>query len=165
MATAIFYGTNTGNCKEIAKTISTQLGKIETFNFDKTKVEKINEYDKIILGASTWGNGDLNDDWESVWDDFVKVDFSNKTVAIFGLGDQESYGDEFADAVGIVYEHLKDSGAKIIGFTSVDGYYHDSSRAQIDDKFVGLILDEDNQSELTEQRVKTWLESIKSEIL
>ena len=42
MATAIFYGTNTGNCKEIAKTISTQLGKIETFNFDKTKVEKIN---------------------------------------------------------------------------------------------------------------------------
>ncbi|WP_198305628.1 flavodoxin [Arcobacter vandammei] len=165
MATAIFFGSNTGNCEEIAKSISTQLGKIETFNLDKTKVEKMNEYDKIILGASTWGNGELNDDWESVWDDFQNIDFSNKTVALFGLGDQESYGDEFSDAIGLIYEHLNKTGAKIIGFTSTEGYYHDASKAQIDDKFVGLIIDEDNQSELTKQRVTNWVDNIKSEIL
>ncbi|OCL94268.1 flavodoxin [Arcobacter porcinus] len=165
MATAIFYGSNSGNCEDIAKNISNKLGKIDTFNLAKTKVEKMNEYDKIILGASTWGNGELNDDWEDAWNNFSKLDFSNKTIALFGLGDQESYGDEFADAIGIIYEQLKESNANIIGFTSIKGYYHDYSRAQVENDFVGLVIDEDNQSELTEDRVNQWIELIKSEIL
>lgn len=165
MSTAIFFGSNSGNCEDIAKRISKKLENIEIFDLSKVKIDKINNYDKLILGSSTWGDGELSDDWEDAWDDFKNLDLSNKTIALFGLGDQESYSDEFSDAIGIIYEYIKTTSAKIIGFTSSEGYYHDYSKAQIDDKFVGLIIDEDNQSDLTDTRVSNWTESIKSEIL
>lgn len=165
MATAIFFASSTGNSEEIASKISLELNKIEVFDLAGTKIEKINEYDKLILGGSTWGDGELNDDWEDVWSDFIKLDLSNKTIALFGLGDQESYSDEFCSAMGTIYEHIANSGAKIVGFTSVDGYYHDASKAQINDKFVGLVIDEDNQSELTDERIKTWVNEIREFIL
>jgi flavodoxin I len=165
MATAIFFASSTGNSEEIASKISAELNNIEIFDLAGTKIEKINEYDKLILGGSTWGDGELNDDWEDVWSDFIKLDLSNKTIALFGLGDQESYSDEFCSAMGIIYEQIVKSGAKIVGFTSTEGYYHDGSKAQINDKFVGLVIDEDNQSDLTDERIKTWVNEIKESIL
>jgi flavodoxin I len=165
MATAIFFASSTGNSEEIASKISSKLDGIEVFDLAGTKIEKINNYDKIILGGSTWGDGELNDDWEDAWADFCKLDLSSKTIALFGLGDQESYSDEFCSALGIIYEQVNSSGAKIIGFTSTQGYYHDASKAQIEDKFVGLILDEDNQSDLTDERIENWVNEIKENIL
>lgn len=165
MATAIFYATSTGNSQEIAHKIAKELGGIEVFDLSNVDVSKMDSYDKLILGGSTWGDGELNDDWEDIWADFCKLDLSSKTIALFGLGDQESYSDEFCSALGIIYEEVKRAGAKIIGFTSSKSYYHDSSKAQIDDEFVGLVIDEDNQSDLTDERIKKWVEQIKSEIL
>ena len=165
MATAIFFASSTGNSEEIANKISAALNDIQVFDLAGTKIEKINEYDKLILGSSTWGDGELNDDWEDAWGDFCKLDLSNKTIALFGLGDQESYSDEFCSALGIIYEQINKSGAKIVGFTSTEGYYHDASKAQIDDKFVGLIIDEDNQSDLTDERINNWVNEIKEDIL
>ncbi len=165
MSVAIFFASSTGNSEEIASKISTALNGIEVFDLSGTKIEKMNDYDKLILGSSTWGDGELNDDWEDVWSDFCKLDLSNKTIALFGLGDQESYSDEFCSAMGIIYEQIAKSGAKIIGFTSTDGYYHDSSKAQIDDKFVGLAIDEDNQSDFTDERINKWTNEIRENIL
>jgi flavodoxin I len=165
MATAIFFASSTGNSEEIANKISLELNKIEVFDLAGTKIDKMNEYDKLILGGSTWGDGELNDDWEDVWGNFSKLDLSNKTIALFGLGDQESYSDEFCSAMGIIYEQIASSGAKIIGFTSSDGYYHDASKAQLNNQFVGLAIDEDNQSDLTDKRIKDWANTIREEIL
>ncbi len=165
MATAIFFASSTGNSEEIANKISAELNNIEIFDLAGTKIEKINEYDKLILGGSTWGDGELNDDREDVWGNFCQLDLSNKTIALFGLGDQESYSDEFCSAMGIIYEQIVKSGAKIVGFTSTEGYYHDGSKAQINDKFVGLVIDEDNQSDLTDERIKIWVNEIKESIL
>ena len=165
MATAIFFASSTGNSEEISSKISSLLNNIEVFDLSETNVEKINDYDKIILGGSTWGDGELNDDWEDVWGDFCKLDFSSKTIALFGLGDQESYSDEFCSALGLIYEQVKSMNANVIGFTSSEGYYHDASKAQIDDKFVGLVIDEDNQSDLTDERIKNWVNEIKEDIL
>jgi len=165
MATAIFFASSTGNSEEIANKIASKLGDIEVFDLAGTKIDKINEYDILILGGSTWGDGELNDDWEDAWGDFCKLNLSNKTIALFGLGDQESYSDEFCSALGIIYEQVKSSGAKIVGLTSTEGYYHDGSKAQIENKFVGLVIDEDNQSDLTEERIENWINDIKSKIL
>lgn len=165
MATAIFFASSTGNSGDVAHKIASKLGNIEVFDLSGTKIDKINNYDKVILGGSTWGDGELNDDWEDVWGDFCKLDFSNKTVALFGLGDQESYSDEFSSALGTIYEQVNSAGANVVGFTSTEGYYHDGSKAQIDDKFVGLILDEDNQSDLTDERIENWINEIKAKIL
>ena len=165
MSTAIFFASSTGNSDEVASKISSALGEIEVFNLANTKVEKINEYDKVILGGSTWGDGELNDDWEDAWGDFCKLNLSNKTVALFGLGDQESYSDEFCSALGEIYNQVVSLGATVVGFTSTDGYHHDGSKAQVDNKFVGLAIDEDNQSELTDKRIEDWVKDIKEDIL
>ena len=165
MATAIFFASSTGNSEEIVNKISAELNNIEIFDLAGTKIEKINEFDKLILGGSTWGDGELNDDWEDVWGNFCKLDLANKTIALFGLGDQESYSDEFCSAMGIIYEQIVESGAKIVGFTSTEGYYHDGSKAQINDKFVGLVIDEDNQSDLTDKRINDWANDIRDNIL
>lgn len=165
MATAIFYTTSTGNASEIAEKIAEELGGIEVFDLGSTNVEEMNNYDKIILGGSTWGEGELNDDFDDIWDDFTEIDLSSKTIALFGLGDQEGYGDEFCNAMGIVYEHVSTTGATIVGATSTDGYEYDESRAEVDGKFVGLVIDEDNQDDLTEERISSWVEAIKADIL
>lgn len=165
MATAIFFASSTGNSAEIADKISKKLGDIEVFDLAGTSIDKMEEYDKLILGGSTWGDGELNDDWEDVWNDFSNINLSGKTVALFGLGDQESYDDEFCSALGTIYEQVESSGANIIGFTSVEGYTHSNSKAQIKNEFVGLVIDEDNQDDLTEERISNWVEKIKDDIL
>ena len=165
MATAIFFASTTGNSQEIANKISTALDGVKVFDLAGTKIEEMNNYNKLILGGSTWGDGELNDDWEDAWIDFCKLDLSNKTITLFGLGDQESYSYEFCSALGIIYEQLLSSKVNVIGFTSTEGYYHDASKAQIDSNFVGLILDEDNQSDLTDKRINNWVNEIKKDIL
>jgi flavodoxin I len=101
----------------------------------------------------------LQDDWE----DFIKVvasaDLSGKKVALFGVGDSSSYSDTFCDAIGKIYEVVKDR-ATVVGFTDAAGYSFDSSESVIDDKFVGLALDEDNESNLSGQRIDNWIKQL-----
>ncbi len=166
MATAIFYASSTGNTEDIAKKIAKELKGIEIFDIADTPVEKIKEFDKLILGTATWGEGELEDEWEDVMDEFGKIDLSGKTVALFGLGDQESYGDTYLDAMGIMYEKVLEMGAHVIGSLDIDSDFDfDNSRAVVNDKFVGLAIDEDNQEELSDKRIKIWINQIKNQIL
>lgn len=158
---AIFYATSTGNTEEVAKKIQEKLEGFDLVDISVDGVSKMRECDSIILGISTWGEGELQDDWEDCFGEIQKIDFQDKTVALFGLGDQESYGHEFVDALGIMYETLVEKNAKIIGQTSTDGYEYEFSKAEVDGKFVGLVLDEDNQEDLTDQRVENWCNEIK----
>lgn len=166
MATAIYYASSTGNTEKSAGRIRKNLTKdIKLVNITNDGFANIEQYDKIIFGCSTWGDGELQDDWSDKWNEFANANLQGKTVAIFGLGDQESYSDTFLDAMALVYEELEKKGAKIIGFTSTDDYTFDESKAVIDGKFVGLALDEDNQSDLSKDRIAAWCETIKEEIL
>lgn len=163
MAAAIFYASNTGNTADIANRISKRLGDIKVIDIADDGLNSISEYDNIILGTPTWGEGELQDDWLEIWDDFSDVDFSRKTVALFGLGDQDGYGDFYCDAMGIIYEKVISQGGNIIGSWEIDDeYFHESSLAVKDNKFVGLALDEDNQDELTDDRIEKWCEQIKA---
>jgi len=74
-----------------------------------------------------------------------------------------STSDNFADAVGELYDLFKAAGANMVGATSTDGYEHSNSKAMRDGKFVGLLCDEDNQYDLSEERAKAWVEQLKSE--
>jgi len=166
MATAIFYATSTGNTADIAEQISKKLGDIPFFDIADSGITSIDEYDKLIFGTCTWGDGELPDDWLDIFNDFSKIDFSNKTVALFGLGDQDGYGDNYLDAVGILYNKVFENGGKVVGSWEIgDEYYHENSLAIQGDKFVGLALDEDNQEDLTEDRISIWCEQIKGDIL
>lgn len=161
---AIFYASSTGNTEDVANKIKEKLENFELIDIASQGVSKVSECDSLIIGTPTWGEGDLQDDWEDSFDELQEIDFSNKTVALFGLGDQENYYDEFVNAMGTMYEALESKGANIIGFTSTQGYEYEESTAELDGKFVGLVLDEDNQPELTDERIANWISDIKTKL-
>ena len=156
----VFYGSTTGVTEEVANKISEKLDNADVYNI-AGNLEKMNDYDVIVMGTSTWGYGDLQDDWLGVLDDMPSLNLSGKKVAYFGTGDQSSFSDTFIDGIGIIHEKIKDSGVTLIGETETDGYTFDGSRGVEDGKFLGLAIDEVNQSDLTDERVEKWTEEIK----
>lgn len=156
----LFFGSDTGVTEDIVERIQNAFKQkeIQLHNIADSTKEDIEGYDKLILASSTWGEGDLQADWEEFEDTLQEIDFTGKTIAFVGLGDQDSYGDTFCNALGHFYEYTK--GANIIGQTSTDGYEYEDSTAIVDGEFVGLILDEDNQSDLTDERIQTWVKDI-----
>jgi len=165
----LFFGSNTGNTRKIAKMIKRRFPDdermVDPLNVNKATPELIAGYDHLILGTPTLGEGLLPgldaDCQQESWAEFLPrlagVDFSGKTVALYGLGDQEKYPDNFADALGELYEFVKARGAKVVGAWPTDGYDFIASKAVVDGEFVGLIQDLDNQKMLLGDRLETWL--------
>lgn len=158
----IFYGSTTGVTEDIANRIAEKIDGAEVFNIDGN-VEELENYDVLLLGTSTWGFGDLQDDWQAVLDDLANLNLAGKKVAYFGSGDQGTFSDTFMDGMAIINEEISKTGATVIGNTSTEGYEFNESRAVEGDKFLGLALDEVNQSDLTDERIDAWVEQIKKE--
>lgn len=157
----IIFGSSMGNTEEVANFISANLGvENEVLNVANTDAATINGFDKLILGTSTWGSGDLQDDWDAF--DFGGLSLGGKTVALFGLGDSQSYSDEYCNAMGKLYDAVIAAGATVVGSVSTDGYTFDGSDSVRDGKFVGLALDADNEADKTEERALAWIGQIKA---
>lgn len=160
---AIIYGTSTGATKDIAGKIQKALGSGDIIDVAKLNLDDVKSYDFLILGASTTGYGELQDDWDSILPKFTALDFSGKKVALFGLGDSSSYSDTFANGMAQIYNALKDK-VEIVGSVSTEGYTFDDSESVVDDHFVGLALDDDNEYDETGPRIAKWVEDIKQYI-
>lgn len=163
--TAIFYGSDSGNTEAAAQAIAKEFIGTEVYlaNIANTKdVQQLEDFDFIILGTPTWGYGDLQEDWERFLPKLKKANLKGKTVALFGLGDSSAYPDTFVDAMAELYEVVTQCGATVVGQVSIENYDFDSSRAVLDDFFVGLALDEDNESDLTEKRISDWVTKLKA---
>ena len=158
----IFYGSTTGVTEDIANRIAEKIDGAEVFNIDGN-VDELENYDVLLLGTSTWGFGDLQDDWQAVLDDLANLNLAGKKIAYFGSGDQGTFSDTFMDGMAIINEEISKTGATVIGNTSTEGYEFNESRAVEGDKFLGLALDEVNQSDLTDERIDAWVEQIKKE--
>lgn len=160
---AIVYGTSTGATKDIAEKIKKAFGAGDLYDISNTKLDQLTGYDFLILGASTTGYGELQDDWDSVLSQLSDFDFSGKKVALYGLGDSSSYSDTFANAMGVLYQAIKDK-AEIVGAVSTDGYTFDDSESVVDGQFVGLAIDEDNEYDQTNPRIEAWVNDLKKYI-
>ncbi len=161
--TAIFYGSDTGNTEAAAKKIAAKL-EADIFDVANTQADKLTEYDNLILGTSTMGIGDLQDDWADFISELENADLNGKNIALFGLGDADMYPDSFVDGMGEIYNAVKNKGCKIVGQVDTDGYEFGESTAVVDGKFVGLPLDEDNDSDLTDDRIEMWVEKIRNKL-
>lgn len=165
--TGIFYGSSTGTCEDLANQIADKMGVAasDVYSADKLSADLVKEYDLLILGTSTWGDGELQDDWYDGIKVLKSADLSFKSIALFGCGDSESYCDTFCDGMGILYEDLKDSGCSFIGNkVGTDGYSFSSSIAVVNSAFVGLALDEVNESDKTAERIDNWTAELKKHI-
>ena len=156
--TVVIFGSSTGTCEGIAEKIGAKLG-AEVVNVQDLN-DDVLAADNLLLGTSTWGAGELQDDWYDGVDTIKGVDLSGKTVAIFGCGDSASYSDTFCGAMKELYNAAKEAGANVIGEVSTDGYTFDDSDAIVDGKFVGLALDDINEDDKTDERIDAWLERL-----
>ena len=157
----LIYGSATGNTEDVVQELSDILGtqNLDVKNVSKTNEEELSSYESLILATSTWGRGDLQSDWEDFETQLDKVNFNGKTVALLGLGDQKRFGDTFCEGLSLLHKKVRE--ANIIGQTSTKGYDFESSNSVINGEFVGLVIDSDNQKELTTQRLESWAEQIK----
>ena len=166
MKIGIFYGSTTGNTQAAAEKIKSQLesiGEVSLIAIGESSPAEMSNYDVVILGASTWGFGDMQDDWIGS-ETLAGANLNGKKVAVFGLGDQSGFADTFVDAIGILGNAAKEAGAELIGSWPVNGYDFNASVGMIDGKFIGLALDDDTQPELTEERITQWCIALKNEI-
>ena len=98
--TIVVYGSSTGTCEAIANKIGTALG-AEVIDVQDMKASTIAAADNLILGTSTWGAGEVQDDWYDGIKELQSADLSGKTIALFGCGDCESYGDTFVGGIEV----------------------------------------------------------------
>ena len=157
----LIYGSTTMNSERVAEKIWNTLQQTELHDI-KDGVEVLEQYTKIILVAPTWDYGALQEDYIEQWDNLCSIDWSSKSVALVGLGDQVGYGELYQDSMGTIYDMIEPLGANFVGFTTTDGHKHKASKAIRDNKFCGLAIDEDCQSDLTEERLNTWIQDIKN---
>jgi flavodoxin I len=158
--TIVVFGSSTGTCESIAGDIAEKLG-CEAINVQDFSSDQIAEYDNLILGTSTWGNGDIQDDWYDGIKVFRDSDLSQKTVALFGCGDSQSYCDTFCNGMAEIYNAAKEAGANVIGCVDASEYNYEDSEAVVDGKFVGLAIDNDNEDDKTPSRIDAWIADIK----
>ncbi len=162
MPIGIVYGSSTGNTKDVAVKLHEMLGG-NLHDISEVDAETIGRYDKLVFATSTWGAGDLQDDWEVFLPNLDEMDFAGKRVAILGLGDQEHYPDAFADAMAILADKVERQGGLIVGLTPAEGYTYEKSRAVRNGRFLGLAVDEDSQSGCTDERLHGWAERLRRE--
>lgn len=161
--TAIIYSFNTKKTGKIAEQIKQAFAddSIEMVNAEDINEEKFMSYDQLILGVPTWFDGEL----PNYWDEFVPaledLDLKGKKIALYGLGDQKGYPENFQDGMGLMAEILENQGAEIVGFTSTDGYSFESSKAQREDQFVGLAIDYETQGSMNKTRIPAWVSELK----
>ena len=158
-ATIVVYGSSTGTCEAIAEKIAQKIG-CEAINVQDLTAEVVESNQNLILGTSTWGAGELQDDWYDGLKVLQGANLAGKTIALFGCGDCESYSDTFVGGIGELYNGIKASGARFVGAVSPDGYTFDDSEAVIDGKFIGLPLDDVNEDDKTDSRINAWVAEI-----
>lgn len=165
MKIGLFYGSTTCYTEMAAEKMRAIIGDdlVDIHNVKETPLSLMADYDLLLLGISTWDFGEIQEDWLEIWDSINGISLQGKTVALFGLGDQEGYGEWYLDAMGLLHDEVKKCGANIIGYwPNDDKYEFEASKALTEDgtQFVGLALDEDSQYELSDERIATWIEQV-----
>ena len=138
----VIYGTTTGNTEEAAGLVKRSLENrgflVNIADVVNIGVEQVKEFDLVLLGCSTWGDGELQDDFWGFYEKMDSVNFSEKKTAVFGCGDSDMYPDTFCVAVDQIEQKLKACGAELV----TDGL-----------KIDGEVKD-------SEEEINTWAESI-----
>ena len=169
--TALFFSPEGGNVNYVANKLGEMIGtdKVEIIPVKEVKEGDLSNYDKIILLGSTvgtdhWNNETIVDEWPEFFTKIKEISFEKKKVAIVGLGNSFLYPSHFVDGMADLYERLTKQNAKVLGKVDAKGYdFTDSEALNDDGLFCGLHIDEDNEEELTAERLENWISILKSD--
>ena len=167
----LLYWPKGGSVEVAAKKISAsfQSSDIDVFDVDSFDTSRLSDYEMIIMGNSTvgaenWEDADADNKWNKFFRETKSHDLSNKKIALFGLGNQILYPAHFVDGLGILKDEVAKFNGKLIGEWPTEGYSYTDSEGVEGDMFFGLALDEDTESELTDERVSEWTNILKKEL-
>jgi flavodoxin I len=163
--TGIIYSFNTVKTAKIAEKIKDAFAsdEVQMVNAEDVSKEVFSSFDNLILGVPTWFDGELPNYWDEFIPDLEEIDLKAKKIAIFGLGDQKNYGENFIDGVGLMSNLIESCDGTLVGYTSTEGYHFESSLAQKGNQFAGLAIDYENQGTKNKERVAAWVEQLKKE--
>lgn len=166
MRILIVYATTTGNTEYVAEIIKSALSgySVDINNVNEISYERFQNYDLLIFGTPTWGEGCIHKDWKKFFADLPEGALKGKTCALFGLGDSLMFPKHFANGLGELYDACLSKGATIIGNWDIEDYSFECSKALIGRKFCGLVLDQENQADRTVERINEWVRKILSEL-
>ena len=157
----IFYGSSTGNTESAAEKIEARLAEhvMQVEDVAHADPADLENHDLILLGVSTWNIGEMQDDWAEFIPKMEGLNLSGKKVAFFAMGDASGYPYNFLDALGELWDAVKVLGSpELIGVWPTEEYDFEESKGLYDeDHFLGLGLDDDNEPELTDERIDAWL--------
>lgn len=159
----VFFGSTTGNTEELAQRVAEAFGVAagDIHNVDSADASSLESYDVLLLGSSTWGVGDLQDDWEDFLPKAENTNLSGKKVAFFGCGDSFGHSDTFCNSLAKIKEGLGGTGASFIGAISKEGYSYDETDCEEGDNVIGLLTDVDNEDDKTDERFERWVAAVK----
>ena len=129
MKILIVYGSTTGNTAGIAEALGMQIGEaghdVAVLNAADVTAEGLcNGYDAVLFGCSAWGTDEveMQDDFNTLFEDFDAIGVSGKKAACFASGD--SSFEHFCGAVDVIEDRLAGLGAIIMEEgLKVDGDY------------------------------------------
>ena len=170
MAIGIYFATTTGKTEDIAERLHGLFSTAESPK-DLADLPNLSEFaslDGIICGIPTWNTGADSERsgtaWDSLLDNIGSLDLKGKKVAIFGLGDSSTYTENFCDAMEELHSYFVKSGASMVGYVAKSKYTFEESKSVVGDKFCGLPLDEDSESDMTDERLSSWCNQLKTEM-
>jgi flavodoxin I len=122
----LIYGSTTGNTEALSEHVAAGLergmAEVTVKDVAKASVDELANYDAIVFGCSTWGEGDLQDDFFDFHEAMDGISLKGKKAAVFGPGDSEEYPDSFCTAVDILEESLEEHDAEIVAESfKIDG--------------------------------------------
>jgi flavodoxin I len=173
----MFFGTETGTTRLVAKKIHTRLGEAvaaKPVNVNRISPAELLQYDALILGSPSYGVGQIPGHsagcLESNWEEFLAqlppgTSLKGKRIALFGLGAQERYAERFASSLRRLHDLLLGLGAELVGSWPTEGYSFQHSDAVLDGRFVGLVIDQRTQGMHTEARLDAWVAQVRPLLL
>lgn len=168
---ALLYSPEGGNVNKVTIKLAEIIGieKVDIIPVRKVGKGELDKYKQIIflgstVGADHWTNEIVADEWQEFFNKWDEISFENKKVAIVGLGNSVLYPEHFADGMAHLYNKIKERKGKVLGFVDAKDYdFTDSEAVNDDGFFCGLAIDEDNEEELTKERLERWVSSLKAD--
>ncbi|GLX67436.1 flavodoxin [Paenibacillus glycanilyticus] len=116
MKVIVAYASLTGNTEEMAEAIAAgareagaEVAVRDAYDADASELD---QYDGIAVGAYTWGDGELPDEFIDFYEALDHLDLSGRKAIVFGSGDS-SYP-IFCGAVDTIEQKLKELGAELV---------------------------------------------------
>lgn len=116
MKALMVYASMSGNTEMMADLIEESLQN-EGLHVDRKEALDIEandmlSYDYLLLGAYTWGDGELPDDFLDIYEDMNELDLNGKKAAVFGSGDR-AY-EHFCGAVDLLEQQIVERGGELV---------------------------------------------------